>query len=175
MEFADGSLEQSTISRKMSFITCLPKILSRLINKNKLLRKNVNRQFCEETLEKVKQKNDPGSNAIIYNTIMMSRLKRMLLYSYLVGCCPISDLFGKGEPILGEAQAESNIGFPLPSKSDIGRAVDQVTVLLFPPRKCLHFSSLKEIWMTLSHMYVSLTITRSNYKLYCPSCTIEEK
>ena len=26
-----------------------------------------------------------------------------ILYSYLVGCCPISDLFGKGEPILGEA------------------------------------------------------------------------
>ena len=25
------------------------------------------------------------------------------IYSYLVGCCPISDLFGKGRPILGEA------------------------------------------------------------------------
>ena len=26
----------------------------------------------------------------------------LTLYSYLVGCCPISDLFGKGEPMLGE-------------------------------------------------------------------------
>ena len=25
----------------------------------------------------------------------------LTIYSYLVGCCPISDLFGKGEPILG--------------------------------------------------------------------------
>ena len=24
------------------------------------------------------------------------------LYSYLVGCCPISDIFGKGEPILAK-------------------------------------------------------------------------
>ena len=27
----------------------------------------------------------------------------IVLCSYLVGCCPISDLFGKGKPILGEA------------------------------------------------------------------------
>ena len=26
-----------------------------------------------------------------------------VLYSYLVDCSPISDLFGKGEPILGDA------------------------------------------------------------------------
>ena len=26
-----------------------------------------------------------------------------ILYSYLVGCCPISDLFSKGEQILDEA------------------------------------------------------------------------
>ena len=30
-------------------------------------------------------------------------LQSGLLYSYLVGCCSISDLFGKGESILGEA------------------------------------------------------------------------
>ena len=57
-----------------------------------------------------------------------------ILYSYLVSCCPISDLFGKEEPILGEALAEPNIGFPLPNKSDIGQAADQTTVLLFPSR-----------------------------------------
>ena len=28
---------------------------------------------------------------------------KFLTYSYLVSCCPISDLFGKREPILGEA------------------------------------------------------------------------
>ena len=44
-----------------------------------------------------------------------------LLYSYLVGYHPISDLFGKG----------ANIG---PNKSDIGQAADQTTVLLFLPR-----------------------------------------
>ena len=49
----------------------------------------------------------------------------LTLYSYLVGCCPISHSFGKGEP---------NIGSPLPNKSDIGQAADQTTVLLFPPR-----------------------------------------
>ena len=43
---------------------------------------------------------------------------RDILYSYLAGCCPISDF----------------IGYPLPNKSDIGQAVDQTTVLLFPPR-----------------------------------------
>ena len=26
-----------------------------------------------------------------------------IIYRYLVGCCPITDLFGKEEPILGEA------------------------------------------------------------------------
>ena len=31
------------------------------------------------------------------------KLPEKILYSYLVGCCLISDLFGKGEPILGEA------------------------------------------------------------------------
>ena len=39
--------------------------------------------------------------------------------------------------------------FALPNKSDIGQAVDQTTVLLFPPRKCLNFSNLREIWMAL--------------------------
>ena len=28
--------------------------------------------------------------------------ERTILYSYLVGCCPLSDLFGNGEPILGK-------------------------------------------------------------------------
>ena len=55
-----------------------------------------------------------------------------MLYSYLVGCCPISDLFGKGETILGKA--DPSIGSPLPNKSDIGQAADQTTVLLFQPR-----------------------------------------
>ena len=41
-----------------------------------------------------------------------------ILYSYLAGCCPISDF----------------IGSPLPKKSDIGQAADQTTVLLFPSR-----------------------------------------
>ena len=35
--------------------------------------------------------------------------------------CPISDLFGKREPILGSAYASPNIGSPLPNKSDIGQ------------------------------------------------------
>ena len=35
--------------------------------------------------------------------------------------CPISDLFGKGEQILGSAYASPNIGSPLPNKSDIGQ------------------------------------------------------
>ena len=35
--------------------------------------------------------------------------------------CPISDLFGKGEPILGSAYASPNIGSPLPNKSNIGQ------------------------------------------------------
>ena len=62
-----------------------------------------------------------------------------ILYSYFVGCCPLS------EPILGS---------PLPNKSDIGQAVDQTTVLLFPPRILV---------------YVSLTIIRDNYfKNYKP-------
>ena len=41
-----------------------------------------------------------------------------ILYSYLAGCCPISDF----------------IDSPLPNKSDIGQAADQTTVLLFPTR-----------------------------------------
>ena len=40
-----------------------------------------------------------------------------ILYSYLAGCCPISDF----------------IGSSLPYKSDIGQAADQTTVLSFPP------------------------------------------
>ena len=47
---------------------------------------------------------------------------------FLVSCCPISDLFGKREPILG------NMGSLLPNKSDIKQAADQTTVLLFPLR-----------------------------------------
>ena len=35
--------------------------------------------------------------------------------------CPISDLFGKEEPILDSVYASPNIGSPLPSKSDIGQ------------------------------------------------------
>ena len=38
-----------------------------------------------------------------------------ILYSYLAGCCPISDF----------------IGSPLPKKSDIGQAADQTTVFIF--------------------------------------------
>ena len=34
---------------------------------------------------------------------LFSAATLQILYSYLVGCCQISDLFGKGEPILGEA------------------------------------------------------------------------
>ena len=41
-----------------------------------------------------------------------------ILYSYLAGCCPISDF----------------ISSPLPNKSDMGQAADQTIVLLFPPR-----------------------------------------
>ena len=41
-----------------------------------------------------------------------------MLYSYLAGCCPISDF----------------IGSPLSNKSDIRQAADQTTVLLFSPR-----------------------------------------
>ena len=33
--------------------------------------------------------------------------------------CPIFDLFGKGEPILGSTYASPNMGSPLPNKSDI--------------------------------------------------------
>ena len=45
----------------------------------------------------------------------------------------IFECLGKGELILRKAQAERSIGFPLPNKSDIGRAVGQTTVLLLPP------------------------------------------
>ena len=55
-----------------------------------------------------------------------------IFYSYLVGYCPICDLFGKGEP---------NIGSPLSNKSDIGQAADHATVLIFPP-KILVYASL---------------------------------
>ena len=53
-----------------------------------------------------------GAIALVDNNLQhgltdlhMSKLTKtvLTLYSYLVGCCPISDLFGKGEPILGEA------------------------------------------------------------------------
>ena len=48
-------------------------------------------------------------------------------------CCPISDLFGKGELILREGiKDEPNISSPLPNKSHIGQAADQATVSLFP-------------------------------------------
>ena len=77
----------------------------------------------------------------------------------MVGCCPTSDLFGKGEPILGEAYAEPSIGFPLPNKSDIGQAADQTTVLLFPPK-----------------ILTLLTIGGNYFKSYInPSSIIEEK
>ena len=35
--------------------------------------------------------------------------------------CPISDLFSKGKPILGSADAPPNFGSPLPNTSDIGQ------------------------------------------------------
>ena len=63
--------------------------------------------------------------------ICSSSQRNTTLYSYLVGYCPISDLFGKEEPILSEAYAEPNISSPLPHKSDIGQAAYQTTVLLF--------------------------------------------
>ena len=56
-----------------------------------------------------------------------------ILYSYLVGCCPISNLFGRGEP---------NIGSPLPNKSDIGQAADQTTVFIIPAQN-INFASKK--------------------------------
>ena len=62
------------------------------------------------------------------NTFFSSPFSRVVtgtIYRCLVGCCSMSNLFGKGEP---------NIGFLLPNKSDIGQAADQTTVLLFPPR-----------------------------------------
>ena len=37
---------------------------------------------------------------------------------------------------------EPNIGLPLPNKSDIGKAANQITVLLFPPRKCSNLSGI---------------------------------
>ena len=55
-------------------------------------------------------------------------------YSYLFGCCPMSDLFDNGELILGEAQIEPNIISPLPNKSDIGQTADLTTSLSFPPK-----------------------------------------
>ena len=75
--------------------------------------------------------------------------KEKIIYSYLVGCCSISDLFGKGEQILGEA--EHNIGSPLPNKSDIGKAPDQTTVLLFPPRILVYVSFHNYEKYTLLH------------------------
>ena len=35
--------------------------------------------------------------------------------------CPISDLFGEGELILGSVYASPNIGSPLPNKSGVGQ------------------------------------------------------
>ena len=73
----------------------------------------------------------------------------VIIYSHLVGCCPTSDLFGKGELILGS---------PLPNKSDIRQAADQTTVLLFPPRKL-----------------ILLVIRGNNFKsLTSPSCTTDQ-
>ena len=98
----------------------------------------------------------PLVQCIFYN--YLSKVNR-ILYSYLVGYCPISDLFGKGEPILGDAYASPDIGSSLPNKSDIGQAADQTTVLLFPPRMLI------------------LPIIQGNYfkSLTSPSCTIEQK
>ena len=42
---------------------------------------------------------DPGSSSSFGPYVKASV---RILYSYLVGCCPIPDLFGKAEPILGE-------------------------------------------------------------------------
>ena len=50
----------------------------------------------------------------------------------MVGCCPISDLFGKGEPILGEGKRAQYL-CPLRNKSDIGQAADQTAVLFIIP------------------------------------------
>ena len=77
----------------------------------------------------------------------------VILYSYLVGCCPISDLFGKESRYWAKLTLSQYLSL-LPNKSDIGQAADQTTVLLFPPRILV---------------YVSLTIMRSNYiKTYKP-------
>ena len=68
-----------------------------------------------------------------------------------------SDLFGKLNLILGKALAEPNNSFPLPNKSGIGKAVNQTTVLLFLPRKCLNFSNFREIWMAAIRLIVICT------------------
>ena len=44
-----------------------------------------------------------GISANILQTPAMTTRKIRLLNSYLVGCCSISDLLGKGEKMLGEA------------------------------------------------------------------------
>ena len=81
-------------------------------------------------------------------------ISRQILYSYLVGCCPISDLFVKREPILGEAKAELITSSEVPNKSDIGQITDQTIGSFFLPKILVH---------------VSLIIMRSNYKLVHPA------
>ena len=51
-----------------------------------------------------------------------------ITYSYLVGGCSISDLFGKGEKTSGEGEAEPNIGSPLQVNQISGK---QLTNQLF--------------------------------------------
>ena len=73
------------------------------------------------------------------------------MYRYYIGGCSISDLFDKGEPILGEASAEPNIGSPLLNKSNIGQAADQATILLFSPGiLVLYFNSSNEVFQKLN-------------------------
>ena len=63
-----------------------------------------------------------------------------ILYSYLAGCCPISDF----------------IGSPLPNKSDIGQAADQTTVLLFPPRISIFLTIGFNASVSIVHKEVSI-------------------
>ena len=82
----------------------------RVFQKEKLFKKNTYSDLLINSIQRVFNS--------LYTIAMYVFLD--ILYSYLVGCCLISDLFG--------------LGFPLPNKSDIGKAPDQTTVLLFPPR-----------------------------------------
>ena len=52
----------------------------------------------------------------------------------MAGCCPLPDLSGNSELVLGETRAEPDIGSSLPNKSDIRRVPDQTTVFLFSPK-----------------------------------------